>query len=90
MVDKNTSTSYVRLLSPEEALVQRKEEFGKIHEGTLFDLGRKRAFLAVRKRDAKSWEVVELNGDNRNLIIKGEKAKHSVLPFDQMGALNVF
>jgi len=90
MVDKNASISYVRLLSPEEALAQRREEFGKIHESTLFDLGRKRAFLAVRKRDAKSWEVVELNEYNRNRIIEGKKAKQSVLSFDQMDALNVF
>lgn len=90
MVDKNINIPYVRLLSPEEALAQRKEGFGKIHEGTLFDLGRKRAFLAVKKVDAKSWEVVELSEDNRNRIIEGKKVKPSVLSFDQMDALNVF
>lgn len=90
MVDKNAGVSYVRLLSPEEALAQRKEGFGKIHKGTLFDLGRKQAFLAVKKIDAKSWEVIELDKDNRDSIVKGNEAKRSILSFDQMDALNVF
>lgn len=89
MTNETARINSLRMLTPEEELAWCRKNFEKICEGTLFDLGRRRHFLAVKKIDDQSWEVVELDKANRLCIIKGEKVRHSVLSFDQMAGLNV-
>lgn len=89
MRKNTTQASCLRLLTPKEELASRKKNFAKIREGILFDLGGEKHFLAVKKVDDQTWEVVEFNKGNRLLIIGGQKPKHSILSFDQTRCLNV-
>ena len=88
-MDRAASLSYLRALTPEEELELRKKDFEKIREGSLFDLGGGRHFLAVKKIDDESWEVIELDEHNRHRIITEQKVRYSVLSFEQMRCLNL-
>ena len=88
-MDKAASLSYLRALTPEEELELRKKGFEKIRERSLFDLGGERHFLAVKKIDDESWEVIELDEDNRRRIISEQKVRYCVLSLDQMRCLNL-
>jgi hypothetical protein len=79
----------LRALSPKEELKHRRQSFAKLKEGTLFDLAQERVFIAVKKTDEKTWEVIELTEVNKKRIISGEACKHSVLRFDEMSCLNL-
>ena len=77
------------LSNKEEALKEREVNFKKLKPGHLFGLGIKRIFIAVRKINHKTWEVIELNSENRSLIISGEALNYTKLSFDEMVALNL-
>jgi hypothetical protein len=79
----------LRALSPKEELKHRRESFANLKEGTLFDLAQERFFIAVKKSDPKTWEVIELTKANKKQIISGEACKPSVLRFDEMSCLNL-
>ena len=79
----------LRLLSPAEELKGRRESFAKLTPGTLFDLAQRSYFIAVKKIDAKSWQVIELTETNKKKIIAGEPCSHSPLHFNEMSCLNL-
>lgn len=79
----------LRALSKEEELQYRREGFAKLGRGSLFDLGQKRFFIAVRKIDKKIWEVIELTKANKERIISGQPSEHTRLHFDEMDCLNL-
>jgi hypothetical protein len=79
----------LKALSPKEELKHRRESFAKLKEGTLFDLAQERFFIAAKKSDEKTWEVIELTEPNKKQIISGGACKHSVLRFDEMSCLNL-
>jgi len=59
----------LKVLSEEEELRIRKNNFAKLTQGLLFDLGGRRYFIAVKKIDEKTWEVVELTESNKEKIL---------------------
>ncbi len=61
----------LRVLSKEEELQNRREHFAKLKPGSLFDLAQERFFLAVKKVDEHTWEVIELTETNKKTIISG-------------------
>ncbi len=61
----------LRVLSKEEELQNRRERFARLKPGSLFDLAQKRFFLAVKKVDEHTWEVIELTETNKKTIISG-------------------
>lgn len=79
----------LRTLSKEEELQYRRQGFAKLNLGSLFDLGQKRFFIAVRKIDKKIWEVIELTKTNKERIISGQPSEHTRLHFDEMSCLNL-
>lgn len=79
----------IRVLSKEEEIAHRKENFGKLSPGCLFNLAKERYFIAIRKIDEQSWEVIKLDERNRQSIINDQPCKRSTLSFDQMVCLNV-
>jgi len=83
----------VRIITAEEELTNRRENFEKLSPGRLFNLGQERwqepYFIAIRKLDEQSWEVIELDERNRRSIITGESCKTSILSFEQMACLNL-
>ena len=79
----------LRVLSPKEELKNRRERFAKLTPGTLFDLAQRRFFIAVKKIDAQSWQVIELSETNKKKIVGGEPSGHSPLHFDEMSCLNL-
>jgi len=79
----------LRVLSHEEELNGRRERFAKLTQGTLFDLAQRRYFIAVKKINAKSWQVIELTETNKKKIIAGEPSSHSPLHFKEMSCLNL-
>ena len=78
----------LRVLTKEEELASRKENFQRLTPGILFDLAGNHYFIAVDKRE-NSVEVIELNSENITRIIQGNPCLQSVLKFDQMSCLNV-
>jgi protease II len=68
----------LRALSPKEELKHRWESFAKLKEGILFDLAQERFFIAVRKTDEETWEVIELTQDNKKQIILGRQAARAL------------
>jgi hypothetical protein len=48
-----------------------------------------RFFIAVKKINAKSWQVIELTETNKKKIIAGEPCSHSPLHFNEMSCLNL-
>jgi hypothetical protein len=78
----------LRALSKEDELQSRREAFGKLKPGSLFDLAQERFFLAVKKIDEKIWEVIELTEANKKNIISGRSCD-SRLHFDDMVCLNL-
>lgn len=79
----------LRVLSKEEELKIRREEFLKLKPGSLFDLAGEKFFIAVKKREEKVWEVVELTEANRKKIISAQPCLHSQFRFDEMRCLNL-
>ena len=79
----------LRVLSAEEELQGRRERFAKFKQGTLFDLAQKRFFIAVKKIDENTWEVIELNEINKKKIISDDASKHSSRRFAEMNCLNL-
>lgn len=79
----------LRVLSREEELQNRREDFAKLKTGSLFDLGQERFFIAVKKIDQKVWEVIELTQTNKKRIISGQPCEHLNLHFDDMDCLNL-
>ena len=79
----------LRVLSREEELQNRREDFAKLKTGSLFDLGQERFFIAVKKIDEKVWEVIELTEINKKKITSGQPCEHSSLHFDDMVCLNL-
>ena len=79
----------LRVLSQKEELQARTQAFARLEQGSLFDLGQERFFIAVRKIDEKAWEVIELTEGNKRSIILGQPCEHSKLHFDEMSCLNV-
>ena len=79
----------LRVLSPKEELKGRRERFAKLTQGTLFDLAQRRYFIAVKKINAKSWQVIKLTETNKKKIIAGEPGSHSPLHFNEMSCLNL-
>jgi hypothetical protein len=79
----------LRVLSPKEELKGRRERFAQLTEGTLFDLAQRRFFIAVKKIDAKSWQVIELSETNKKKIIAGGPCSQSPLHFNEMSCLNI-
>jgi len=79
----------LRVLSEEEELQGRREAFAKLKPGSLFDLGQERFFIAVKKIDEKTWEVIELTETNKKKIVSGQPCAHSYLGFDDMACLNL-
>jgi hypothetical protein len=79
----------LRVLSPKKELNGRRERFAQLTEGTLFDLAKMRFFIAVKKINAKSWQVIELTETNKKKIIAGEPCSHSPLHFNEMSCLNL-
>ena len=57
-MDRTAGLSSLRALTPEEELELREEAFERIREGTLFDLGGERHFLAVKKIDDEIGELL--------------------------------
>jgi len=80
---------YLRSLNEEEALRLRQESFKKLKRGSLFDLGMTRFFIAVRKVDEETWEVIELDDTNINNILIDKRRKRSRLHLSDMQALNL-
>ena len=79
----------LRVLSEEEALKSRKRAFAKIKQGSLFNFGGEKYFIAVTEISKKECEVIELTEKNKKNIILENECEHSNLHFDQMVALNV-
>jgi len=79
----------LRVLSPKEELKGRRERFAQLTEGALFDLAQRRYFIAVKKINANSWQVIELTETNKKKIIAGEPCSHSPLHFNKMSCLNL-
>ena len=79
----------LRVLSAKEELNGRRERFAQLTQGTLFDLAQRRYFIAVKKINAKSWQVIELTETNKKKIIAGEPCRHSPLHFKEMSCLNL-
>ncbi len=78
----------LRVLTKAEELAMRAKSFARLQAGMLFDLGRRRSFIAVRKR-RRTVEVVELDRANIDRILRGKPCAHSRLRFDDMSCLNV-
>ena len=78
----------LRVLTKAEELAMRAENFARLRAGMLFDLGRRRSFIAVRKR-GRTVEVVELDPANIGRILHGKPCVHTRLRFDDMGCLNL-
>lgn len=81
--------NYLHVLTPEEELQRRREHFAKIRPRSLFDLGMKKFFLAVKKIDELSWEVIELTDENRTRLVRGQPCERSILRFDDMKSINL-
>ena len=79
----------LRVLSPKEELNGRRERFAQLTQGTLFDLAQRRFFIAVKKINAKSWQVFELTETNKKKIIAGEPCSRSPLHFNAMSCLTL-
>ena len=79
----------LRVLSKEEELQNRRQGFAKLTPGSLFDLAQERFFLAVKKVDEHTWEVIELTETNKKAVISGQSCEHSRLHFDDMECLNL-
>lgn len=79
----------LRVLSREEELRNRSEDFAKLKPGCLFDLAQERFLIAVKKIDEKVWEVIELTETNKKKIISGQPCERSNLHFDDMSCLNL-
>ena len=79
----------LRVLSKEEELQNRRDAFARLKQGSLFDLGQERYFIAVGKIGEKVWEVIELTEGNRQRIILGQPCEHTRLHFDKMTCLNL-
>ena len=79
----------LRVLSKEEELENRSEAFEKLKPGSLFDIGQKRFFIAVKKIDEEVWEVIELTEANKKKLISGQPCEHSNLHFNYMDCLNL-
>jgi len=71
----------LRVLTKAEELASRAESFGRLQEGMVFDLGRRRSFIAVRKR-GRTVEVVELDRANIDRILRGTPCVHTRLRFE--------
>ena len=85
-----SSVKSVKILSPEEELELRRERFEELVAGSLFDLGRQRFFIAVRKRiNEDTWIVIELTDENRKRIIRQVYVLLTTLSFDEMAGLNI-
>ena len=79
----------MKVLTEEEELAHRRESFRKLSPACLFNLGQKRYFIAVRKLDEQSWEVIELDERCRESIINGQSCETLTLSFEQMACLNI-
>jgi hypothetical protein len=78
----------LRALTKQEELASRAGSFAQLRAGMLFDLGRRRSFIAVRKR-GRTVEVVELDPANIDRILQGKPCAHTRLRFDDMSCLNL-
>ncbi|MCI0441234.1 MAG: hypothetical protein L0177_19200 [Chloroflexi bacterium] len=78
----------MRVITREEELALRKKSYEQLAPGKLFALSFKRFFVAVEKI-GDSIEVIELDSENIERILRGEPCVHSTLHFDEMGCLNV-
>ncbi len=78
----------LRVLTKAEELALRAEDFAQLQAGMLFDLGRRRSFIAVRKR-GRTVEVVEFDPANIDRILRDEPCVRTRLRFDDMSCLNV-
>ena len=79
----------LRLLTPAEELRNRRKRFAQLAPKILFNLAQKRFFIAVRKVNDKTWEVVELSDGNNARILAGQPCEFSRLCFDEMDCLNI-
>jgi len=79
----------IKVLTEEEELAYRRESFKRLSPGCLFNLGGRKYFVAVRKLNESSWEVIELDKENLESIIKGQVCRRSTLSFDDMICLNI-
>ena len=78
----------LRVLTKAEELASRAASFARLQAGMLFDLSRRRSFIAVRKR-GRTVEVVELDPANIDRILRGMPCTHTRLRFDDMSCLNL-
>jgi len=70
------------IMSKEEELESRKEDFKEIRKGTIFDLGLQRFFIAS-KVYGKKVDAIELD---ESLL---HRTKVKTIHFDDMGCLNI-
>ncbi len=78
----------LRVLTKAEELASRAESFARLRAAMLFDLGRRRSFIAVRKR-GRTVEVVELDPANIDRILRGKPCAHTRLRFDDENFVNL-
>jgi len=79
----------MRVLSAEEELAGREENFAQLKSGSLFNLGHERYFIAKRKIGDKEWQVIELDEKNLMRIAYQLPGEAIVLHFDDMNCLNL-
>lgn len=78
----------MHMLSDEEELKKRAARFSTLSAGSLFYLGGKRYFIAVKPVAWEVWEVIELSCENTNNILAGQPCTTTELHFNDMKWLN--
>ncbi len=78
-------------LSKEAELKHRTESFATVKQGTLFNLGGLRYFIAARPPCSTQIVAIELTAKNKKEILSGQawRCTTSILHFDEMRCLNI-
>ena len=75
-----------------EELEDRTEQFNRLMVGSLFNayVGRQKFFfIAVKKINEETWQVINLVAANRELITAGQKPEQTTVTLNEMYNLNV-